>query len=109
MRTLTKVLGYILLTIAALTFIYPFLWMASASLKPENEIGTLALVSENFSLRGYSAVFKQIPIARALFNSGLVSITSTASVLVLSSMVGYALARLRFVGLTPYSTWCCSQ
>ena len=35
---------------------------------------------------------------RALFNSGLVSITSTASVLVFSSMVGYALARLRFVG-----------
>ncbi|HAI87771.1 MAG TPA: sugar ABC transporter permease [Firmicutes bacterium] len=98
MRNLTKALGYILLTIAALTFIYPFLWMASASLKPENEIGTLALISRNFSLRGYSAVFKQIPIGRALFNSGFVSITSTASVLVLSSMVGYALARLRFVG-----------
>ncbi|HNY68204.1 MAG TPA: carbohydrate ABC transporter permease, partial [Bacillota bacterium] len=98
MRNLTRALGYILLTVAALTFIYPFLWMASASLKPENEIGTLALISKNFSVRGYRAVFRQIPIARALFNSGLVSITATASVLVLSSMVGYALARLRFLG-----------
>ncbi|MEA4883702.1 MAG: carbohydrate ABC transporter permease [Clostridia bacterium] len=93
-----KVLMYAALTVAALSFIYPFLWMASASLKPENEIGSLNLLSRSFSLRGYQAVFKQIPIARALLNSVFVSVVSTTSILVFSSMVGYALSRLRFIG-----------
>ncbi len=98
MRAIKKILGYIVLAAAALTFIYPFLWMMSASLKPENEIGSLNLLSENFSLKGYLAVFTQIPITRALLNSIFVSTVSTACVLVFSSMVGYALARLRFIG-----------
>lgn len=93
-----KVVLYLILVAFAVSFIYPFLWMAAASLKPEREIGTLALWSPHFSLRGYFYVFHQIPIARAFFNSAFVSLTATFSTLVLSSMVGYALGRLRFLG-----------
>jgi multiple sugar transport system permease protein len=98
MRTFKKILGYVILTAAALTFIYPFLWMISASFKPESEIGSLSLIPKNFTLAGYGAVFTQIPILKALFNSVFVSVISTACVLIFSSMVGYALARLRFIG-----------
>lgn len=98
LRFLKTVLFYVVLGAAALTFIYPFLWMAAASLKPEAEIARLELWSPNFSLRGYKHVITEIPIIRALFNSIFVSSTITASVLVFSSMVGYALARLRFAG-----------
>ncbi|MGE5550105.1 MAG: carbohydrate ABC transporter permease [Bacteroidota bacterium] len=97
-NTFKRIALYLGLTFAALTFIYPFLWMASASLKPENEIGNLALLSRNFSFRAYYFVFHQIPIARAFFNSLFVSTSITLSVLVFSSMVGYALARLKFIG-----------
>lgn len=98
MRVGKGLLGYVILTAAALTFIYPFLWMISASFKPESDIGSLSLITRNFTFRGYRAVFTQIPIARALLNSIIVSVTSTACVLTFSSMVGYALARLRFIG-----------
>ena len=40
MKRLTRVALYGALTLAALTFVYPFLWMASSSLKPASEVGT---------------------------------------------------------------------
>jgi multiple sugar transport system permease protein len=41
-----KVIFYTALVIAALLFVYPFIWMFSASLAPENEIGNLTLLSK---------------------------------------------------------------
>jgi len=43
-------------------------------------------------------VLLKIPIARAFLNSIIVSAVTTASVVFFGSMVGYALARLRFLG-----------
>ncbi|MBL7074813.1 carbohydrate ABC transporter permease [candidate division KSB1 bacterium] len=93
-----KWLFYIVLTGAAVTFIYPFLWMAAGSLKPEIEIPNFSLLSRNLSVNSYKVVLDKIPIIRAFFNSVLVATSVTASVLVFSSMVGYALSRLRFRG-----------
>ncbi|HMA61633.1 MAG TPA: carbohydrate ABC transporter permease [bacterium] len=93
-----KVLIYIGLAIGGLLFAYPFIWMISASLKPEIEIGHLSLWSQNFSLDNYKQVVEKIPIWRAFFNSIFVSLTTTASVIFFGSIVGYALARLKFVG-----------
>ncbi len=95
MRNLLK---YLLLAAGAVVFAYPFLWMMAGSLKPEMEIANLGLFSEHFSLRNYLTVFTKIPIGRAFLNSLLVSLSVTALVVVLGSMVGYALAKLRFAG-----------
>jgi multiple sugar transport system permease protein len=86
------------LLVGAVIFAYPFLWMIAASLKPELEISALALWSKNFSLESYGEVIQTIPILRALLNSLIVSLSATASVVFFGSMVGYALARLRFPG-----------
>lgn len=93
-----KMFTYILLLAGALMFLYPFLWMLSATLKPEIEIGSIGIWSDHFSLKSYQTVFAKIPVHRAFLNSLLVSISVTLSVLILGSMVGYALARLRFRG-----------
>ncbi len=95
---LIKIVFYSALTVAAATFIYPFLWMIFASLKPEAEVANMALLPTTFTLRSYQDVFQKIPITRAFFNSILVSTTVTASVLVFSSITGYALSRLEFRG-----------
>lgn len=89
---------YLILIVFGLTFLYPFLWMLSATFKPEIEIGSVGLWSNNFTLHSYQKVFTEIPIGRALLNSFFVSTTVTMSVIFFGSIVGYALARLRFFG-----------
>lgn len=93
-----KITLYIVLIIGAIIFMYPFVWMVSATLAPESEIGTLVLLPSEFLLHSYQQVFAKIPIARAFLNSLFVTLSITAGVLIFSSMVGYALSRLRFHG-----------
>jgi ABC-type glycerol-3-phosphate transport system permease component len=95
MRTVVR---YLFLTLGAVVFAYPFLWMIAGSLKPELEIWGMGLWSDHFSLRSYEMVTTKIPIGRAFLNSIVVSLATTGSVVLFGSMVGYALARLRFAG-----------
>ena len=89
---------YIILIIGGLTFAYPFLWMISATFKPEVEISNVGLWSSNFTMTSYQQVFEKIPVGRALINSLFVSTVVTMSVIFFGSIVGYALSRLRFFG-----------
>ena len=93
-----KIWIYIILIIFGITFLYPFLWMISATFKPEIEIGSIGLLTENFTTQSYEAVFNKIPIGRALLNSLFVSTTVTISVIFFGSIVGYSLSRLNFFG-----------
>jgi ABC-type glycerol-3-phosphate transport system permease component len=95
-----KLLLYIILIFGAVLFTYPFIWMVSASLAPDNEIGKLILFPTKFLLSSYQQVFDKIPIARSFINSIFVSASITSGVLVFGSMVGYALSRFRFRGGT---------
>ncbi len=93
-----SVIRYIILGLAAIIFIYPFFWMISATLKPEAEIGQLALIPSEITLQSYAKVFEKIPIIRAFGNSLLVATCVVSSVLLFGSMMGYALSRLKFRG-----------
>jgi len=95
---LGRIALYACLTIAALTFIYPFLWMASTTFKPPIEIGSIALLPQNPTLDNYRTMWARAPFGRALLNSVFVATTITLSVLVFGSMTAYAMARLNFRG-----------
>lgn len=93
-----KIVIYILLLLAAAAFLYPFIWMVSASFSEERSITDIKLLPVNFTLIHYIKLFQDIPIIRSLLNSLFVSGVVTLGVLVFSSMVGYALARHQFKG-----------
>lgn len=93
-----KMLVYLALTVAALTFIYPFIWMISASLAPEHELGRMTLLPEHPGFGNFKAMFAKIPIGRSLINSLLVALLTTSLVLITGSLVGYALAKMQFRG-----------
>ena len=93
-----KILLYVLLSLAAIAFLYPFIWMVSASLSEERSIKDLILLPVDFTFAHYIQLFDTIPILKSLCNSVIVSTIVTFSVLVFGSMVGYALARHRFKG-----------
>jgi multiple sugar transport system permease protein len=86
------------LFLAALTFIYPFLWMASSTFKPPFEVGSLALIPDHPTLDNYRIMWGRAPFGRALLNSVFVASTITAAVLVFGSITAYAMARLTFPG-----------
>lgn len=93
-----KPILYIFLLMGALIFLYPFIWMLSASLAPENEIGSLVLLPSQLNFNSYQQMFQKIPIGKAFLNSMIVACSITFGVLVFGSMVGYALSRLEFKG-----------
>ena len=98
MKTLGRIALYAAITAAAVTFIYPFLWMVSSTLKPPLEVGTLELIPDRITLDNYRTMWARAPFGRALLNSAFVATTITIAVLVLGSMTAYAMARLRFRG-----------
>ena len=98
MKTLGRIALYVALTVAAITFIYPFLWMVSSTLKPPFEVGTLELIPDRITFDNYRTMWARAPFGRALLNSAFVATTITIAVLVLGSMTAYAMARLRFRG-----------
>jgi multiple sugar transport system permease protein len=93
-----KVFFYTLLSIGAFAFIYPFVWMVSASLSSEQGIAEMTFLPEGFTWDNYTRLVESIPIFRALLNSLIVASAVTFGVLVFGSMVGYALAKHRFRG-----------
>ena len=93
-----KLFMYAALTVAALSFIYPFIWMIGASLAPEQEIGNMSLFPKHPTLNNFKSMFEKIPIGRSLFNSLFVAVITTSLVMITGSMVGYALAKMRFKG-----------
>lgn len=93
-----KILLYILLSLFAFAFLYPFIWMVSASLSAERSITNVTLWPVAFTLDHYIKLFQSIPIWDSFLNSIFVAMLVTFGVLVFSSMAGYALARHRFKG-----------
>ncbi|MEH2208853.1 MAG: carbohydrate ABC transporter permease [Nostoc sp.] len=96
-----KALLYVLLTLYAIITLIPFLWALSASFKPLTEIvsGEPNFLPKNFTLDNYRQIFLQEALFwRWLFNSVAIAVSVTLLNLLLNSMAGYALARLRFVG-----------
>ncbi|NJR79416.1 carbohydrate ABC transporter permease [Sphingomonas corticis] len=87
----------------ALTWLYPFAWMVAASLKPTPQIYTTALFAGDWTLDNFRFLFATAdkldrPFLQALGISALVTLCVTASVLVTSAFIAFALARLRFPG-----------
>ena len=61
MSTVRRVGLYAALTLAALTFIYPFLWMISSTLKPPFDVGTLELIPDRITLDNYRTMWARAP------------------------------------------------
>jgi ABC-type glycerol-3-phosphate transport system permease component len=93
-----KILMYLALTVAALSFVYPFLWMIGASLAPAQEVSQMTLWPAHPGWGNFRKMIEKIPIGRSLINSLLVAVATTVLVMITGSTVGYALAKMRFKG-----------
>jgi multiple sugar transport system permease protein len=94
------VLLYIVLTVASLFMVVPFLWMLATSLKPQQYIlvSPPQLIPNPVTLDSYTQLAQLFPIVRLLGNSLLVAVATTIGQLIVASMAAYAFARMEFRG-----------
>ncbi|WBB91032.1 carbohydrate ABC transporter permease [Verrucosispora sp. WMMC514] len=95
-----KVALYGALCLLALPFVFPTWWMVTSSVKPVGDIFAFppSLIPTEASLSAYRRVFELQPFAQQYFNSGYIAAVVTIGTLAVSSLAGYAFARIRFRG-----------
>jgi multiple sugar transport system permease protein len=85
------------LAAATVIFIFPFVWLLSASLKTRQEVFSYDLFT-SFRLENYTRIFEIAPMANWLFNSALVGILAAVTVTISSAIVAFGFAYFRFPG-----------
>jgi multiple sugar transport system permease protein len=95
-----RVLLYGGLGLGAVLSLLPLLWMVSASLMATGEANTAPprLFPRQVTFEHYAALFTRLSLGRYFVNSTLVAVSATVVSLLVNSMAGYALAKLRFRG-----------
>lgn len=119
-KILDKTVGYILLILMALFFLFPLLYMISTSLNPNerdivSKMGSIeAFIPSNISLKNYigdadaedptltenKGVFGRMNFGRFMFNSIFIVSCTVIAGLLINSMLAFGLARFSFKGRT---------
>ncbi|MGB3024916.1 carbohydrate ABC transporter permease [Paradevosia shaoguanensis] len=94
------ILRYVALTALCLVWIYPFLWLVSASLKTPLEIFSkgLNLLPDTPVWENYIRAWSQAGFSTYMFNTVLVTIGTVVVVVIHTALSGYVLGRYYFVG-----------
>jgi multiple sugar transport system permease protein len=96
--------SYLVLSALAVFFLFPLVFMFVSSLKPDGQILSdvdsirAFLPVGDISLDNYVGVFGRVPVARFLFNSVFVTVSIVVLGLVVNSMCGFALSRMKWSG-----------
>lgn len=88
------------LLIAALIWIYPFIWLFSASLKTQSEIfgAGLGLIPEEPVWENYARAWSVVGFDQYFLNSVLITGGTVLLIVVRSALAGYVLGRYSFAG-----------
>ncbi|MGW6929755.1 carbohydrate ABC transporter permease [Lentzea sp. NPDC054927] len=95
---------YLAMAGLAVFFLFPLVFMFVSSLKPDGQIlsdvgGWRAFLPVgDISFRNYLGVFDRVPVGRFLLNSLFVTTVVVVAGLVINSMAGFAISRMRWTG-----------
>lgn len=99
--SISKTIIYLVLSLWALTTIYPFFWVIINSFKDKKYIrsDTFSLpLGKMFTLENYEVAFERVDIFSAYRNSLIISCSVTVIVVLFAGVAAYALARYSFRG-----------
>jgi multiple sugar transport system permease protein len=85
------------LTAFTVVFVYPFVWLVSASFKPRGEVFDNRLIPRTFTFDNYVSVWRE-PIGQWLLNTALVTVLATVAVTMSSAVVAWGFSYYRFRG-----------
>lgn len=91
---------YVLLSVVALIWIYPFIWMITASLKTQDEFfaSGLSLIPKSLNFENYVRAWNNANFGVYFKSSIIVTVSVVVIVLLATSAAGYVMGRYAFVG-----------
>ena len=95
---LKRIVLYAAIAGCTILFIAPFLWLISNSLKDAAHAFDASWIPQPVEWANYLRIFQEIPLLLMARNSIIVSVLGVLAVVLSSSMIAYALARLNFPG-----------
>jgi multiple sugar transport system permease protein len=93
-----SIVRWVALIVFSALFLYPFLWLLAASLKPRGQVFDNSLIPKTFQPQNYAEVWDQLPLLNWVGNSLLIAILAAGFVTVSSSLVAWGFAYYRFPG-----------
>ncbi|MFD7427082.1 carbohydrate ABC transporter permease [Streptomyces sp. NPDC059818] len=99
-RSSGRIALFLALCVVSLLMVVPFVWMVLTSLKTPVEIASQdgGLLPEHWEFGNYVDALKAAPFATYARNSLVIAVSHTVINVLVASMAGYALARIRFRG-----------
>ena len=99
-RTLSRLLGLLIVGGGGLIMMLPFLWLISSSFKAPNKIYIFPpeIIPNPLRWQNYTEVFTAVPVINYAKNTLVITFFSTIGSVVSCILAGYAFARLRFKG-----------
>lgn len=97
-RRVGQALRWILMLAFAAMFLYPFVWLASASLKPRGDVFDNRLIPRDVVWENYLDVWEELPLIHWVGNSILIAVLAATLVMLSSSMIAFGFAYFRFPG-----------
>jgi multiple sugar transport system permease protein len=99
--SIRKVCLTVLMVVGGILFLFPFLWMISASLKPETDVFNFPIqwIPKHWNAeKNYKAVWLGSPFLLYYWNSVKVAVSTTLFSVIFSSMAAYGFTKVRFIG-----------
>jgi multiple sugar transport system permease protein/raffinose/stachyose/melibiose transport system permease protein len=88
---------FLVMVVVAVVMLYPFWFMIDASFRTQQQF----TAGRGHSLASWRTLGSALPVGRQLWNSTVVCVLSIAIITVVSTMAGFAFAKLRYTGATP--------
>lgn len=103
-RRLSLIFRYVLLTILAILWIFPIVWIILASFSDNNTGFVSTIWPEKFTFQNYVGIFTnpQYPFVNWILNTLFVAVISATLSTFVTISVAYVLSRLRFAFRKPF-------
>jgi ABC-type glycerol-3-phosphate transport system permease component len=93
-KTGTRVALFVAMVVVAIVMLYPFYYMLDNAFRSPSQFD----LGAGHSISSWPLLFRDLPVLRELLNSTLICAVSILIILAVSTMAGFAFAKLRFGG-----------
>jgi multiple sugar transport system permease protein len=97
-RLVARIFLWIMLAGFALLFLYPFVWLLAASLKPRGQVFDNRLIPETFVPQNYVQVWDELPLLNWIGTSLVIALLAAGFVALSSAVVAFGFAYFKFPG-----------